>query len=397
MAKERIGILGGTFNPIHEGHIAMARAALQNAHLDRVLILPDGTPPHKTGIADAEDRWRMVSVAVVHEKGLEASRLELDREGTTYTYDTLKALTKAYPRADLFYIIGTDTLMELHTWFRSDDVLHMCTFLVCPRRTDHAPEEILQERKRLTALGARFQSVDMPIYNVSSTDIRKALSDGTASQLLPVPVLEYCRVAALYGLPQRFRQGREWLAMLFHDLTVKRFAHTLCVAHTAVYLARVHHLDDRKAEIAALLHDCAKCMPMKKMQKICREHALTNDVTMIESGALLHAIAGAYQAASVYGIEDPDILRAISCHTTGKIGMTDLDMVVYLADKIEPTRNAYPALSKVRMLAPLSLPKAMLYSIESTQAFVKSSSKPLHPQSIRTAEWLKTLPEVRER
>ena len=397
MAKDRLGILGGTFNPIHEGHIAMARAAMAGAHLDRVLFLPDSVPPHKTGIVCAEDRYRMVCAALAHEKNLEPSRMELDREGTTYTYHTLLALKKAYPHAELFYIIGTDTLMQLHSWYHFPEVIRLATFLVCPRVTPHSPDAVLQERRSLMEQGGRFQDIAMPIVDISSSQIRACLKSGQADTLIPIPVLEYCRIAGYYQLPLLFPQGKEWLRMLSHDLTAKRFAHTLSVAYTAVNLARNHHLDIRKAEVAALLHDCAKCMPLRDMQKVCLEHALTNDAAIISSGALLHSIAGAYLAASVYGVEDPDILRAISCHTTGKIGMTKLDMVVYLEDKIEPTRENYPALAKIRMMAPLSLERAMYASLESTHEFVKNGSKPLHPQSVRTMEWLRTLPELQNR
>ena len=194
---------------------------------------------------------------------------------------------------------------------------------------------------------------------------------------------------------RRVPQAEEWFSRLFSDLTVKRFSHTLAVAYTARNLARNHHVDPLKAEIAALLHDCAKCMPLSEMQAVCRKHALTMDALTLASGNLLHSIAGSYLAASEYGVEDPDILRAISCHTTGKVGMTKLDMVVFLADKIEPTREEYPTLQKVRMLAPLSLERAMLASLEGTAAYVKSGSHPLHPQSMRTMEWLRTLPEAR--
>ena len=140
-----------------------------------------------------------------------------------------------------------------------------------------------------------------------------------------------------------------------------------------------------------MLHDCAKCLPLKEMQRICIEHQLTDDQAVLESGALMHSIAGAYLAATVYGEEDPDVLRAIACHTTGKVGMTPLDMVVYLADKIEPTRESYPTLEKVRVLAQLSLERAMLCSMEGTKDYVRKGGKPMHPQTLETIAWLKTL------
>ena len=110
-----IGLMGGSFNPIHRGHVALARAALDSGKVERVLFLPTGNPPHKIGITPAEDRWRMVCCACALHDGLTPCRAEIDREGVIYTVDTLSILHQDYPKAELFYLIGTDTLMELHT------------------------------------------------------------------------------------------------------------------------------------------------------------------------------------------------------------------------------------------------------------------------------------------
>lgn len=384
MAKERIGIMGGTFNPIHQGHIRMALTARDTAQLDQVLVMPSGNPPHKQHIAPAEDRWRMVCAACAREKALIPSRIELDRAGVIYSVDTLQLLHEQHPKAELFFIIGADTLMELHNWRDYERVLRMCTFLICPRPWDVSAETLSQEQVRLEKLGGTFQTLPMEPLDVSSTELRAALASDGNTDLLPVPVLTYCRIRGLYGLPCRIPQAETWLNQLFADLSHKRFAHSLAVAYTARQLAILHHEDPDKAEIAALLHDCAKCLPLKDMQHIARIHHLTEDNTLTESGSLLHAITGAYLAYSVYGIDDPVILDAIRCHTTGKPGMTTLDMIIYLADKIEPTRESYPLLEQVRTLAQQNLPQAMIVSMEGTAAYVKKGGKPLHPMSVKT-------------
>ena len=389
MAKERIGIMGGTFNPIHAGHIEMALRARDAAQLDQVLVIPSGNPPHKSDIAPAEDRWRMVCAACANERALTPDRMELDRDGVIYTVDTLSILRQNYPRAEFYYIIGSDTLMELQHWRQFEKVLTMCTFLVCPRATRWSPAEIAAERARLTAMGGAFQNVKMDVIDVSSTDIRASLEQSTATPLLPLPVREYCRLQGLYGLKPRITQAGAWLPMLFRALTARRFAHTLAVAYTARHLARIHGLDVEKAEIAGLLHDCAKCMPLKEMQRIADEHRVTDDPTLRETDRLLHALVGACVAERDYGVHDQEILDAIFHHTTGAPGMSKLAMAVYLADKIEPTRASYPDLDRVRMLAEFSLEKAMIVSIERTTAYVKGRGKSLHPATLRTLAWLK--------
>lgn len=390
MAKERIGIMGGTFNPVHQGHIDMARAAAAQAGLDKVLFLPTGNPPHKRqGVVDAEDRYRMVASAIAQEPLMVPSRLELERPGVIYTVDTLTILKEKYPKAQLFYVIGADTLMELKHWRNYEKVLTLCSFLICPRMGSASPAELENERKRLTDLGGSLSYVRMAPVDTASTQIREALTAGQEPPLLPPTVLEYARACGLYGMESRLYLGRAWLSQLWEALSLKRFAHTLGVAFTARRLALLHGLDPVQAETAGLLHDCAKCLPLPEMQRICQEHALTQDPALLESGNLLHSVAGAFLAASSYHVTDPDVLRAISCHTTGKVGMSPLDMAVYLADKIEPGRAPYPALDQIRAAAALSLPRAMLLSLEGTAKYVKKGGKPLHPTTQAVVDWLR--------
>ena len=134
MPKERIGIMGGSFNPIHDRHMEIAACAKREHKLDRVIFLPAGNPPHKhERLADAEYRFEMTRLAVSGMQGFSVSRMEIDREGVTYTVDTLTRLQKQMPGADLFYLIGEDTLFDLPNWRRPDKVFTLCRFLVCSR------------------------------------------------------------------------------------------------------------------------------------------------------------------------------------------------------------------------------------------------------------------------
>lgn len=393
MGKERIGVMGGTLDPIHEGHLRMALSALNEADLDRVLMLPSGVPPHKPHVTPAEDRWRMLCAACAGMEGLEPCREEIDRSGTIYTVDTLSILKEKYPKAELCYLIGADTLMELRNWREYGRVLRLCRFLVCPRSSRYAMEALEAERARLKQLGGRIAWIDMPVLDVSSTQVRQAIREGQPAPHLPAAVQEYAEAAGLYGASPRIPQAHAWLKRLFAELSAKRFAHTLAVAGEARRLALLHGLDADRAEMAGLLHDCAKCMPLKEMQRIAREQGLTEDESLLESGALLHAVVGASRACTDYGMEDPAVLDAIRRHTTGAPGMTPLDMVVWLADAIEPTRAPYPGLEEARALAPTSLEKAILGSMERTLAYVRKSGRSVHPATMQTVEWLRGLPQ----
>jgi len=188
---------------------------------------------------------------------------------------------------------------------------------------------------------------------------------------------------------------RFWMEKLSAALTPSRFEHSLSVAKYARHLAGVHGICQRQAEEAGLLHDCAKCMPLKEMRRIAEEHSLTDDPDLLSSGALLHSLVGAWVARNEYGMADPEVLDAISYHNTGHAGMSRLAMCVCLADSIEPTRESYPLLEQIRAFSEVSLEGALLLSLESTAAHVRSRGKFLHPRTRDTIAWLKTLPQIR--
>ena len=184
MAKERIGILGGTFDPIHTGHLHMAGAARSQASLDRILGMPSANPPYKQCRASGEDRWRMTVAACAQEPALEPCDLELRRDGPTYTADTLAALRERFPRAEFVFILGADAMMSLHKWDRLEEIAGQCSFLVGPRTSHWQPSEINEERKRLAASGIRISSLNMHILPVSSSQLRESLMADSQTPLL---------------------------------------------------------------------------------------------------------------------------------------------------------------------------------------------------------------------
>ena len=390
MPKEKIGLMGGSFNPIHERHLEMAACALREAKLDRVLFLPTGNPPHKKeGLEDAEHRYEMTRLAVSGIAGFEPCRIELERKGTIYTVDTLTLLKKQLPNAEFYYIIGEDTLFDLPNWRKADKVFELTRFLVC-RRDTHDPEDDPRCNK-LRKQGCKFSFLSLPPRDVSSTAVRAELKEGGDPDELKPQVIEYIRLMGLYGKAPSPAMGEAAYARLKKNLSEKRLLHSLLVSWTARRLARQHGVNEDTAATAALLHDCAKCMPLSSMQQIAKDHRLLIDKITIQNGNLLHGPVGAVVAERDYGITDPNVLAAIRCHTTGKVGMLPLDMIVFLSDKIEPSRRSYPALEEVRRLAGESLPAAMSHSLRSTLDYVKSQKGVPHPTTQRVADWLDRL------
>ena len=137
----RIGVFGGTFDPIHAGHLAIARAAREQARLDKVLFVIAAAPPHKPGdsITPAETRVAMTAAAIAGVPGFELSRIELDRPGPSYTADTLNLLHEEMPEAQLFFIVGYDSALDLPKWRRPEEIVGAATLLIAPRPENTRP------------------------------------------------------------------------------------------------------------------------------------------------------------------------------------------------------------------------------------------------------------------
>lgn len=190
---ERIGVFGGTFDPIHNTHLSIARAAREQAELDRILFMVSARPPHKHGdvFAEAEDRFAMVEAAVAGEPGFEASRIEMDRRGPSFTIDTLRELECEHPGAELFLIIGHDSLLELPRWRDAEGIVARAGLIVAPRPdTNGAAPAPYADRRRMLRL---------PESPVSSTIVRDYLSQGLpVTDWVPEGVLRIIRARGLY-------------------------------------------------------------------------------------------------------------------------------------------------------------------------------------------------------
>lgn len=193
----RLAIYGGTFDPVHDAHLTVAKEAVKVAGLDRVLLVPASDPPHKPGRAHAAyaDRLRMVELACEREPHLEASDIER-RAGRSYSIDTIRQVKDGLQVDDhLYFLIGADAFAEIETWYRWDEVVRLVTFLVVsrPGYAYRVPD------------GAKVERIDSLGLLVSSSEIRRRLALGECPPELSAPVLAYVREKGLYGFPARGR------------------------------------------------------------------------------------------------------------------------------------------------------------------------------------------------
>jgi nicotinate-nucleotide adenylyltransferase len=193
---ERIGVFGGTFDPIHVGHLVAAVNAKDALGLDRVVLMVANVPWQKAGtraVSDAEDRFALVQAAVGDVPGLEAGRLEIDRGGESYTADTLAELQEVHPGCELFLVVGWDVASELATWDRQEDVQRLATLVIVNRPGAGRP-------RGLDGDGWRVAEVTVPNLEISSTDLRERASDGRPlDYLVPEAAVQFLRARGLYA------------------------------------------------------------------------------------------------------------------------------------------------------------------------------------------------------
>ena len=193
-----IGILGGTFDPVHNGHLAAARQLLGAADLDQVWLMPNATPPHRTAapVAPAEDRMRMVELAVAGHDGLRPSRLEVDRGGVSYTVDTIRELARAYPGQRFTLLVGSDAALQIRSWHDAGALLEEASFVIFNRPETALAPQTLHE---LGFAPARSRIVHLDTPPIAAYQVRDRLARGAPiDDLVPAPVADYIRTHELY-------------------------------------------------------------------------------------------------------------------------------------------------------------------------------------------------------
>lgn len=200
MAK--IGILGGTFDPIHNGHLWLGKQAYEEFNLDRVWFMPNGTPPHKKDrrITESRVRCEMVKLAVAHIPFFLYSDFEMQREGNTYTAQTLTLLHRECPGDELYFIIGADSLYEIEHWYHPELVMGQAVLLVAGRTYRYRHRTLEEQIDFLTrGYGAKIFPLHCPEMDISSEGIRKAVAEGRSIRdAVPEAVEEYIKTSGLY-------------------------------------------------------------------------------------------------------------------------------------------------------------------------------------------------------
>ncbi|MGZ5368049.1 nicotinate-nucleotide adenylyltransferase [Aeromicrobium sp.] len=196
-ARRRVGVMGGTFDPIHHGHLVAASEVQSWFDLDEVIFVPTGQPWQKTDrtVSAAEDRYLMTVIATASNPRFAVSRVDIDREGPTYTIDTLRDLKEALPDADLYFITGADAMAALLTWRDHEELFDLATFVGCTRPGHEMDESTLEGLPK-----DKITIVEIPALAISSTDCRARVQRGEPVwYLVPDGVVQYIAKHKLYG------------------------------------------------------------------------------------------------------------------------------------------------------------------------------------------------------
>ena len=322
----KIGIFGGSFNPVHNEHIKIAKSAVKELSLDKLFIMPTFISPHKKEEAqeNSAHRLNMLNLAFEGDDIIEVSNYEVEKQGVSYTFETIKRFSSIYKGAEIFFLMGSDMLENFPTWKNPFIITELATLVLIERRNGEFDDEVI-----ISAVEKKFGAkiIKLKVYgdNLSSTELRVRVKlNLPLDNLTPKSVEEYIKSNELYC-------GDKFYEYIKNTLPIKRREHTAGVILTSIKLAKKLGIDVKKAELSALLHDLAKY----KNYKDYKEFSLPNDV----NEDIIHQFLGEYIARVELGIKDSEVLNAIKYHTTGRSGMTLLEKITYVADLIEPSRK----------------------------------------------------------
>lgn len=396
----KIGIYGGSFNPPHLGHLAAAESAAKYLQLDKLILIPAGIPPHKALSADEPGKaHRLAMTRLMGEQAaldtgveVEISAMEIEREGKSYSVDTVREVHEQYPDAELWLLMGTDMFLSFQNWYKPEEILRyagLCAF----GRTEKDGEELFAPQRAFLGEkfpGSRIVTMMLPnLVDVSSTELRERIPRGETEGLLAPAVLGYILREHLYGtnLDLKRLTLEELRPIALSYLKAKRIPHVLGTEQTAKALAEKYGADVEKARFAALLHDSTKRLSMEEQLALVERYHIALDELEQHALKLLHAKTGAALARDVYGADD-EIYNAILWHTTGKPNMTVLEKVLYLADYIEPNRD-FDGVDDLRKVVWEDLDRGLAMGLAMTVEEMKERGNPVHYNTLEALEYLR--------
>ena len=385
----RIGIYGGAFNPPHTGHIRAAEFCVQALNLDKLLLIPSCSSPHKPLPAgSAEPSQRLAMTKLWAGEKMEVCDIELSRGGTSYTYETVEQLKQQYPDDELILFMGTDMFLSFHTWKEPERILRCVSLAVFYRGDKGEQAAIAAKQQVYEGAGHRVYLVENPVTEISSTQMRRMLVFRCAAPFLDEKVASYIEENGLYGTAEDYRNlpMDNLEQVVINLLNPNRVKHVLGCRDTAAELAKHWGADEVDAARAGLLHDITKALDGPLQLTLCAEYGKVLDEFSENNPKTLHALTGSLVAERIFG-ENEAVVSAIESHTTGKPAMNTLEKIIYVADYMEPNRD-FPGVEELRRLAYTDLDGALKLGLEMTLAMLKEQKRQISPASSQALAYL---------
>jgi nicotinate-nucleotide adenylyltransferase len=356
----KYAILGGTFNPVHIGHLVLADTVLSSFGYDRIILVPAFQSPLKESASGAspQDRVDMLAASITGDPRLTIDDCELQREGLSYTIDTLKDIIARYGLEEKpGLILGDDLAANFFKWREPEEIAKLSDIIVARRLSSSA-------KKADSAFPYPHKNLDNEIFNAASKQLREKISRGEPWRyLVPSGARYIIEDRGLYGFSgfsdeRKTANGQQKNSLLKTtidvenavrtELDLNRFFHSRNTALLSWDLCRRFGLDCQKGYLAGIAHDMCKTLGEKELKRLACEDGGSLSKLEHKKPGLLHARAAAVLLQKKYAVSDKDILEAIRYHTTGAKDMNPIAKVVYIADKIEISRNGVdPILRKM--------------------------------------------------
>lgn len=381
--SKRIGIMGGTFDPIHYGHLMLAEQIRNTLYLDEIIFIPAGDPYHKKSVlrATKAQRFKMTKLATKSNPYFSVSDIEVMRDKPTYTIDTILELKRGiYAHDTLYFITGADALLYLDQWKAFETLIEHVRFIAASRPGVDS-KELNQKVLTLRNMGADIEIAHISELAISSTDIRERLeNEMSIKYLLPDAVEQYIEKRGIYQTHRpEYKKMRKRLK---EQLNPKLFAHCLATSKMARRLAFIHGSDLAAAELAGLCHDYVKEMDNVNALHHVEKFKIHLDPSIISHPNTAHGEIAACLLREELLISDEVVLDAIRWHTYGHEDMSLLAKIVFLADVIEPNRN-FQGVETIRQLAYVDIDKAILEYLDQSETYLRKQNKPIHGNTIK--------------
>ena len=401
----KLAILGGSFNPVHIGHLFLADSVLTGMGYDRVILVPTFQSPFKISAdgASADDRFEMLAASITGDPRLTIDDCEIKREGVSYTADTLEDIISRYqPSGKPGLILGDDLVSTFHKWRNPEKIIEMADIILARRLSKPAAgadssAEWLPDTDTCSETQTHENMVfpyphltlNNEIIDLSSSLVREKISRDENWHFLVPPgarfIIEekglygFSRDKSAFGMDEKTNPGiMDQILCIENDVRAiqgpSRFLHSRNTALLSWDLCRRFGLDPQKGYLAGIAHDMCKTLSDEELIQLARSDG--GSISKLEKNkpGLLHARAAAVRALKKYGVTDRTVLEAIQHHTTGARDMGPLAKVVYIADKIEVTRVGIdPALRE--LTGSIDLDVIFSVVLNNTVAYLKSHQK----------------------